>query len=841
MTHSVLEDIGEANFTSATIKRMWELVNRAKTDEKFQKLIYGIVNQAMPGKTKDYRGELNVIFSWARKAVNYRRDPYGVELVQDVWATLDRARGDCDDFSVLLSAAAEVLGAPSRIITISTRSNKEPNHVYPQANIGGRWVGMDATVHGSFLGWDPRQFTDKKIWTRRDVGLSGGEDISDVEGLGMMPYRSSMFPETKPSSPSPWGRAQAYGDGPRGDPNSKVAQTAKSFARPTVPSTGRPPSHYSHLFGRQWGLSRAPHPYGAAAFWGQPVPVAAPSVQAPPAGMEPVPEGAVEEYVEGVAGYVMNRLAMSEIGLSDIDSAINEGLRMTDQTFRSSARMRPVSHVLAPNVSSDISETYGDYFPGSAIVSPRRDRAAQIANNADFTGNPRPGGGVYAPAYPIRSMPTPRELWYTQPRMSIPRPLDPIRAWGQPIPTAVPDVQAPPAEMEPASEVTMENYLVDVASQPGSLIDGIAGELVNQIAMGEIGMGDIDEAIDDALGELGGRKKRGFGKKKRKHRGGAPSVPTKLPSPTSLPNAPSMTKLPAAAPPGMPELPGREGLPSSGLTLPTSGPILPYAPSMPGGLPSAPGGSLNLPSSAMQMPGGFPSSDLVPKTALNNPGGLFPNQFQMPDTQMPRPMQLSGYLGDTITDVANIVAKAVTTGQVPTDAASINKAIDSTLATGAPAPAKTTVAQVAKAGIPIGMLAVVAGIGLLMGGKKKSTRYQSNPRRRPQSRGRGGRGKKGGVDRNLVLMGAVGVGMYFLFLNPSTSVLPKAPVKPAAAPAAPPTATQAMVAAGVKAAPGIWGAVTNFFSPTPAPAPAPAATQKPAADTWDSSSLVATL
>ncbi len=44
MAQSLLEDLPEQAFTDATIKRMFELVNRAKTDAAFQKLIYGAVN-----------------------------------------------------------------------------------------------------------------------------------------------------------------------------------------------------------------------------------------------------------------------------------------------------------------------------------------------------------------------------------------------------------------------------------------------------------------------------------------------------------------------------------------------------------------------------------------------------------------------------------------------------------------------------------------------------------------------------------------------------------------------------------------------------------------------------
>lgn len=224
MAQSLLEDLPEQAFTDATIRRMYDLVNRAKTDASFQKLIYGVVNGSMPGQWKNYKQELSNILRWARTVADYRRDPYGVELLQDVWATLDRKRGDCDDFTVLLCSAAEVLGCPCRIVTVSTRKDRSPNHVYPEANVNGKWLGMDATMQGTALGWQPSRVTDKKIWTRRELGLAGGE--SDLEGLGMMGngyhdvpgFKSSVYPVSNRLAPGvPDDIAETFADPRKGN------------------------------------------------------------------------------------------------------------------------------------------------------------------------------------------------------------------------------------------------------------------------------------------------------------------------------------------------------------------------------------------------------------------------------------------------------------------------------------------------------------------------------------------------------------------------------------------------------------------------------------------------
>ena len=136
MARSLLEDLPEQTFTAATIKRMFKLVDRGKVDDIAQKAVYSIVNDSMRGRWKDYQGELNAVFSWLRKNADYRRDPHGVELLQDFFATIDRKRFDCDDSTIWLCVAAEILGSPCRIVTVSTRRDREPNHVYPEAFVG---------------------------------------------------------------------------------------------------------------------------------------------------------------------------------------------------------------------------------------------------------------------------------------------------------------------------------------------------------------------------------------------------------------------------------------------------------------------------------------------------------------------------------------------------------------------------------------------------------------------------------------------------------------------------------------------------------------------------------
>lgn len=165
---------------------MYQLVDRGKTDAEFQKLIRQVLNARLPHEAKNYRREAEVLLDWVKETVRYTRDPVDVELLQDVWATLDRQTGDCDDEIVLVAAALESVGTPVRFVTISTRLDREPSHVYCEAFIDGRWEPLDPIVPSSTVGWRPQDgVTALKVWKRQDVGARMGDE-TPIEGLGMM-------------------------------------------------------------------------------------------------------------------------------------------------------------------------------------------------------------------------------------------------------------------------------------------------------------------------------------------------------------------------------------------------------------------------------------------------------------------------------------------------------------------------------------------------------------------------------------------------------------------------------------------------------------------------------
>ena len=92
-------------------------------------------------------------------------------------------------------------------------------------------------------------------------------------------------------------------------------------------------------------------------------------------------------------------------------------------------------------------------------------------------------------------MPTPAQLWYLVDRNLVPKVLDPDSAWWGKVPTSKEDLK----RMFPGSEGTMATYLKDIASVPASAIAEIEGDVKQQLAMGEIGLGEIGQAIEEGL------------------------------------------------------------------------------------------------------------------------------------------------------------------------------------------------------------------------------------------------------------------------------------------------------------------------------------------------------
>jgi len=97
---------------------------------------------------RDRFGEVLALFDWVQRHVRYTRDIFRVELLHSARRMLELRAGDCDDMTILLGAMLMSTGHPVRLILAGFRRNKPHvySHIYPEVNVRGRWVPIDASM-----------------------------------------------------------------------------------------------------------------------------------------------------------------------------------------------------------------------------------------------------------------------------------------------------------------------------------------------------------------------------------------------------------------------------------------------------------------------------------------------------------------------------------------------------------------------------------------------------------------------------------------------------------------------------------------------------------------------
>lgn len=98
------------------------------------------------------------------KAIPYRKDPDGVELLQrPLSLRLEAARGaDCDDRAIAVAAWAICARYPWRIVAVSRRPDYRLHHVFTEVLIGKNYIPIDPTYSTSTFG-RPDNWTRRKI------------------------------------------------------------------------------------------------------------------------------------------------------------------------------------------------------------------------------------------------------------------------------------------------------------------------------------------------------------------------------------------------------------------------------------------------------------------------------------------------------------------------------------------------------------------------------------------------------------------------------------------------------------------------------------------------------
>ena len=162
-----------ARGTKRTLERMAKLA--LEDSRKFAMInIASDIIRAYRCPSRDKRSEASAFMSFLKRFVHYVSDPITttggapdfLELVQSPLVTLKRRAGDCDDMSTLLAALLLCVGIRPKFVAIKSdpRRPDEFSHVYVRALINGSWLGMDATVPGSYLGWEPKAMYGEMEW-----------------------------------------------------------------------------------------------------------------------------------------------------------------------------------------------------------------------------------------------------------------------------------------------------------------------------------------------------------------------------------------------------------------------------------------------------------------------------------------------------------------------------------------------------------------------------------------------------------------------------------------------------------------------------------------------------
>ena len=108
----------------------------------------------------DFDNEVERIFRFARDRITYRKDPFAVERVADLWSTLYALNprgpeGDCGIKSHFIATCCATLGHKPFFVVIKQRENQRAfNHVYAAALVNDRLRYLDATPEERPSGWE---------------------------------------------------------------------------------------------------------------------------------------------------------------------------------------------------------------------------------------------------------------------------------------------------------------------------------------------------------------------------------------------------------------------------------------------------------------------------------------------------------------------------------------------------------------------------------------------------------------------------------------------------------------------------------------------------------------
>lgn len=141
-----------------TLQAMAQIVREDRLEPDLRIFVLReIVRDAPP---QNFAAEVGKIFDFAQRRIVYRKDPFGVERVADMWSTLyalnpNEPEGDCGIKSLFFASCCAILGHKPFFVVIKQRPKQAAfNHVYNAVLLNGRLQYFDATPQDRPAGFE---------------------------------------------------------------------------------------------------------------------------------------------------------------------------------------------------------------------------------------------------------------------------------------------------------------------------------------------------------------------------------------------------------------------------------------------------------------------------------------------------------------------------------------------------------------------------------------------------------------------------------------------------------------------------------------------------------------
>ena len=139
---------------------------RIVRDDRTQPDLRTFVLREIVGGTRphDFAAEVDRIFDFAQHEIAYRKDPFAVERVADLWSTLyaldaDGPEGDCGIKSTFFATCCALLGHKPFFVVIKQMPGQTSfNHVYNAVLINNELKFYDATPEDKPAGYEPQSW-----------------------------------------------------------------------------------------------------------------------------------------------------------------------------------------------------------------------------------------------------------------------------------------------------------------------------------------------------------------------------------------------------------------------------------------------------------------------------------------------------------------------------------------------------------------------------------------------------------------------------------------------------------------------------------------------------------